>query len=137
MRERLVSIKRNTDIGRVKRTILVYCAVGFLVAALTSLQAEHRLYRSTRPVGQMVPELIDGLASGGFRFTVQRVYNEEKDGKQGFTFLLMPRKTYGEVTFMAEGNASIVRVFTQDSDDAARFHKFLTSTMGMTIVTGR
>ncbi len=108
-----------------------------LAAALTAVEAEHRLYRSTRPVGRMVPELIDGLAGGGFRFTVQRVFNEEKDGKQGFTFLLLPRKTYGEVVFMAEGNASIVRVFTQDSDDAARFDKFLTSTMGMTVVKGR
>ncbi len=101
------------------------------LAAGGSLFAENRMYGSSTPVGQLIPAIIDALGRTGIQFSVNRVFNESRDGKQGFVFLLQPRQTICEITFFENRPGSIVKIFTQDSQDMNRFHVFFVETMRM------
>ncbi len=108
-----------------------------LIFALSAgmLHAEMRTYRSPQTVGKFVPRLVDELGNAGFSFTVKSVYNEKKDGKQGFVFVLQPRGTICELVFFDEGGkSSLVRVRTQDGQDMDRFHRFFLQRLTMSEV---
>lgn len=102
----------------------------------TALQAESAMYRAAEPVGSFVPRMISGLGDAGFRFKVRSVYNEAKDGKQGFVFLLEPRGSLCDLQIFNENNSrsTLLRFKVQDAADAARFHKFFREHMRMTEV---
>jgi hypothetical protein len=99
----------------------------------TAVQAESALYRAAEPVGSFVPRMISGLGDAGFRFKVRNVYNEAKDGKQGFVFLLEPRGSLCDLQIFNENNGktTLMRFTVQDAQDAARFHKFFRENMRM------
>jgi len=106
-----------------------------LLLGATSLFADVRLYRAPQALGKFVPRLVDQLGSSGFQFTVKNMYNEAKDGKQGFVFLLQPRNSLCEIVFFAENEASsFVRIRTQDAQDSDRFDKFFSRQMNMSEV---
>lgn len=94
------------------------------------------MYRAAEPVGSFVPKMISGLGDAGFKFQVRSVYNETKDGKQGFVFILEPRGSLCDLQLFAENNgkSTLLRLKTQDAQDAARFQKFLTASLRMTEV---
>ena len=110
------------------------CSILFLAA--TALHAETSMFRAPEPVGTFVPKMISGLGDAGFRFKVRSVYNEAKDGKQGFVFLLEPRGSLCDLQLFNENNgkSTLLRLKVQDTQDAARFQKFLTSSLRMTEV---
>lgn len=106
----------------------------FALFLLTSaVHAETAMYRAAEPVGSFVPRMISGLGDAGFKFKVRKVYNETKDGKQGFVFLLEPRGSLCDLELFAEnsGKSTILRLKTQDAQDAARFQKFFTGSLHM------
>ena len=107
-----------------------------LVLATTALHAETSMFRAPEPVGSFVPKMISGLGDAGFRFKVRSVYNEAKDGKQGFVFILEPRGSLCDLQLFNEdnGKSTLLRLKVQDTQDAARFQKFLTSNLKMTEV---
>jgi len=113
--------------------ILKITALPFLILCLTSgAFAESREYSSVLPPGKLIPAVIDELGRAGFRFTVRTVFNEARDGKQGFVFVLQPRQTLCELSFFSDRTGSQVRIFTQDAQDLARFHLFFVQNMHMT-----
>ena len=113
-----------------------HLAFAVMMAMLAGgLSAETRTYRSSQAIGKFVPRMVDELGNAGFTFTVKTAYNEKRDGKQGFVFLLQPRNTVCELVFFDEaGKSSLVRIRTQDGADTDRFHKFFTQRLSMTEV---
>ncbi|MCE9596637.1 MAG: hypothetical protein K8S54_01585 [Spirochaetia bacterium] len=103
-----------------------------LVLMASSAFAETRLYQSNLPLGKFVPKLVDELGNSGFQFSVKNVYNEARDGKQGFVFLLQPRNSVCELIFLAgNANSSMLRIRTQDAADSTRFEKFVSQRLQM------
>jgi len=107
--------------------------LALVLFASTALHAETAMYRAAEPTGSFVPRMISGLADAGFRFKVRSVYNEAKDGKQGFVFLLEPRGSLCDLQLFNENNgkSTLLRFKVQDAQDAARFHKFFRENMRM------
>lgn len=104
--------------------ISLVCAGGLL--------AEKRSYRAPQPIGKFVPQMIDKMAEAGFDFTVREVYNEVKDGKQGFVIILKPKMSLCEITFFDEkGKTSLVNLMAQDNNDAKHFHRFFLERLNM------
>ena len=105
--------------------LLVLFALALPVA---SLSAETRFYESVRTRGATMEAFIDELTRSGVHFSIRKVFNENKDGRVGFVFLLAPKRSYCEVTFheRPKGGGSLVRIMTQSTDEANRFETLLT-----------
>ncbi len=117
---------------KTKRTFRNFVLAGLLFfGAPALLQAEYRSYRSQTPPGKLIPKLIQSMGDAGFQFRVQKVFNEQRDGRQGFVFVLQPRSSFCELSIYDAGKNSLVRVFTQDVRDSRRFHRFFVETMKM------
>lgn len=98
----------------------------------TALSADSSLYRAAEPIGTFVPRLISKLGDAGFQFRVRSVYNENRDGKQGFVFLLEPRGSLCDLQIFNENNkTTLVRLKVQDAQDSQRFQRFFTGPMHM------
>jgi hypothetical protein len=98
------------------------------------VQAARRLYLYPGKIGSFVPKLIDGLADEGFRFSVGKVFNYERDGREGFQFEMKPARTLCEITFADGNSGTVVTLFTQDPADLDRLGRFFTRSLGMTEV---
>ena len=99
---------------------LIFCSI--LVISVTSISAEKRMYQYNGSVGKFVPELIDTMTAEGIQFSIKSVYNEKKDGKQGFVMFMKPSGNFCEVTFMDKGKISLVSIFSQNSSDMSRIN---------------
>ncbi|MBL8021456.1 MAG: hypothetical protein JNM27_17420 [Leptospirales bacterium] len=103
-----------------------------LVLLASTAFAETRVYKSNLPLGQFVPKLVDELGNSGFQFSIKSVFNEARDGKQGFVFLLQPRNSLCELVFLpGTANSSMLRIRTQDAADSLRFDKFVSQRLQM------
>lgn len=108
--------------------------VGFFFLLPNFLFAESRTYASSKPVHEIIPKFIDEIGNRGIQFKIQKSYNETKDGKLGFQFLLMPRSRYADIGFYSDTktNGSLVKVLTQDRADSDLFYQILVKTLGLT-----
>jgi len=99
----------------------------------TPLAAEYRMYRSSKPRDALLRTLLDEMGRAGFRYSVRKVYNEKKDGKLGFLFWLYPGKYFCEILFYErnKGKTSMIRIYTQNTRVARRFHRLFTKRMKM------
>lgn len=115
-------------------TMYVFLFVGFSLLLPNSILAESRTYASSKPVHEIIPNFIDEIGNRGIQFKIQKSYNETKDGKLGFQFLLMPRSRYVDIAFYSDSktNGSLVKVLTQDRADSDLFYQILVKTMGLT-----
>lgn len=103
-----------------------------LILLASTAFAETRVYKSNIPLGQFVPKLVDELGNSGFQFSIKSVFNEARDGKQGFVFLLQPRNSLCELVFLAgSADSSMLRIRTQDAADSLRFDKFVSQRLQM------
>ena len=98
------------------------------IVAVGPLAAEIRFYESRQARGPTMEAFVDELTRSGIRFVVRKVFNEEKDRRVGFVFLLAPKRTYCEVTFheRPRGRGSLVRIMTQSTEEANQFEILLT-----------
>ncbi|MCB1325236.1 MAG: hypothetical protein H7A21_07160 [Spirochaetales bacterium] len=113
------------------RGVLAAALVGVLASPLL---AERRSYESAQPVGQTVAGVIDALAAAGVQFRVEQVFNEQRDGKLGFSAAMLPSGAICELSFHADpGNASrtLIKVFTQEASDGRRIHAVLVDRLHM------
>ncbi len=102
----------------------------FLALALTApLGAEVRFYESAKPRGSTMEAFVDELTRSGIRFTIRKVFNEDKDGRVGFIFHVAPKRLHCEVTFHERPRGSLVRLMTQNTDEAIRFERLLTQNL--------
>lgn len=108
------------------RTCTIICAA---IAALGPAAAETRFYQSPDDRGVAMERIVDAMSARHIQFSVRSVFNEKRDGKVGFVFLLRPSRRYCEIAFYPGRDGSLVRVLTQTTADAGLFHNLLVGTL--------
>lgn len=104
-----------------------------LLLTASSLFAERRNYESNQPLGALVARLVEELNESNQPFTVTRVYNAERDGKQGMVLLFGSQRSICELTFHEApgGRTSAIRMMAQEPVVANLIHQLLTTKLGM------
>ncbi len=97
------------------------------------LFAERRNYESSQPLGALIARLVEELNESNQPFTVTRVYNPERDGKQGMVLLFGSQRSICELTFHEApgGRSSAIRMMAQEPVVANLIHQLLTTKLGM------
>ena len=111
----------------------------FLFICFTDpLGAEWRSYQIRKSVAQVLESFLAQMEAQKIRFSVKRVFQQSREGKQGFVLQLLPRGTFCEMAFYAKPKQkqTLIRVFTQDHKDAQLFHKLMVKKLKMKEIGG-
>lgn len=97
----------------------------------TALRAEYRSYTSAESREAVIDSIFAHLKKSGFRYRVRSVLTEKKEGRMGVLLWLYPGKNHCEISFyrLTDRPGTLVRIYTQDTRDALRFHHFFTATL--------
>ncbi len=120
---------------RTKFCIFSSFALGFFCFFLSSpISAEWRSYESKESVSHLLPSLLAGLKNQNISFQVKKVFNQKREGKEGFMIHLKPRNTLCKLLFYHKSKKqkySLIRVFTENSSDSRLLSRILIVKLGM------
>ncbi|MBX7059650.1 MAG: hypothetical protein K1X75_16420 [Leptospirales bacterium] len=104
-----------------------------LLLAGSPLYADRRTYEAEQPLGVLIAKLVEELSESNAPFTVMRVYNPDRDGKQGMMLVHGSARTMCELVFLEHpgGRRSGIRVLAQDPAVDKLIHDLLTGPLGM------
>ncbi len=90
----------------------------------TSIFPETRLYRYYGPINKFVVQFVDELSNKNLKFQITKHYNEETDGRLGFSMLIMPGRKFVDLQFFNENNkTTLVKIFYENPWDGKIFHE--------------
>ena len=97
------------------------------------LGAEWRSYQIRKPAAQVLENFLKQMDAQKIRFSIRRVFEQSREGKQGFVLQLLPRGTFCELAFYAKPGQkrTLIRVFTQDRQDSQLFYKIMVKKLKM------
>ena len=118
-----------------KSCIFSSFCLGFFCFFLSSpLSAEWRSYESKKLVSHLLPALLTELKNQNISFQVKKVFNQKREGKEGFMIHLKPRNTLCKFIFYHKSKKqkySLIRIFTENSSDSRLLNRIFILKLGM------
>lgn len=90
----------------------------------SSIFSETRLYRYNGPINKFLVQFVDELGNKNLKFQITKQYNEETDGRLGFSMLVLPGRKFVDLQFFNENNqTTLVKIFYENAWDGKIFHE--------------
>ena len=112
---------------------IIFLALILLFFLCNNIYAEWRTYESNNNVATVLEKFLSKIEESKTTFKILKVYNEIRDGVQGFEIILKPQGTLNKLQFFSDEKTknTFVKVFTQNGIDAHFFENLMIDKMKM------